>query len=150
MELLQGKKTYLAAGLLVLLGVNLILAGQPSVGMLAILQGLGLVGLGDKANRHQSEILAAIQDAGRIAVDLETKNPAALKEDGSAFVRQVMSVQELKDRLTPHGWYPPEEATAGSPPERAGWVGGTLPSAEDLDQVAQESKAAAATAGSSQ
>jgi len=137
MELLQGKKTYLAAVLLMLLGGVLISAGQPSLGMVAVLQGLGLVGLGDKANRHQSEILAAIQEAGRVAIDLENRNPMALKEDGAAFVRQVMSTQELKNRLTPH-----------PPPERAGWTSGKLPTAEDLDRVEADAKAKAATAGS--
>ena len=59
MGVLQGKKTYIAAALLVVLGVAGFLTQMSdevtSAGL--IVAGLGLVGLGAKAERHQKEIV---------------------------------------------------------------------------------------------
>jgi hypothetical protein len=76
-QFLVGKKTYLIAGLLVALGVWMVLRGQVANGMSVVLFGLGFVGLGDRANRHQSEILQAIDDMGSAIHDTVAHSPLA-------------------------------------------------------------------------
>ena len=76
-QFLAGKKTYISAGALILVGVVLVWLGQSSLGMMAVLQGFGLVGLGAKAERHQSEILQAVQDMGYTLSDLHFHSPEA-------------------------------------------------------------------------
>lgn len=60
---LKGKKTYLAAIVLVVLGVGSFLSGfgdaVTSFGLIAI--GAGFAGLGAKAQRHRAEILDVLQ-----------------------------------------------------------------------------------------
>ena len=75
---LIGKKTYLAAGGLALLGIWLVMHGFEEIGMYSILTGAAFGGLGDKANRHQAEILAAIEDAGRIRAVMKAGKPLAM------------------------------------------------------------------------
>lgn len=145
MELLKGKKTYLAAGSLVLLGAGLIWAGQPSIGMLAVLQGLGLVGLGDRANRHQSEILLAIQDAGKLALDARGGGASAAASDLAKLAAdsiQGMTLADLQERVTPRVL---DEPQAAKWPE--GYTvkdGFSVPLARALGTKPQEAAATAA------
>ena len=67
MNWLKGKKTYISAVGLVLLGVALVTRGADGIGMYCILTGAGLVGLGDRANRHRAEILQAIFEMDALA-----------------------------------------------------------------------------------
>jgi hypothetical protein len=90
-QFLAGKKTYIVAGLLVALGVLMVLKGQTTNGMSVVLFGFGFVGLGDRANRHQSEILQAIQDGGRIAIDMQTGNKPALAVDTQAALNDAVA-----------------------------------------------------------
>lgn len=77
MQLLAGRKTYIVAGALVLLGLWMVLSGAASEGMSVILFGLGFTSLGDRANRHQAEILAAIKTAGAIAIEVKSGSGGA-------------------------------------------------------------------------
>jgi hypothetical protein len=54
MNALKGKKTYIAAGLLALVGVGLIGLRQTSLGLMAICQAGAMVGLGDRVNSRRS------------------------------------------------------------------------------------------------
>ena len=56
---MKGWKTWLAAAGLCGLGVFLILKGKDDIGMVCILNGLGLVGLGSKIEKQ-----GALQQAG--------------------------------------------------------------------------------------
>ncbi len=90
MNWLKGKKTYISAGALAVLGVGLVVLRQPALGVQAICLGAGLAGLGDRANRHQAEILQTIQNAVRIATDAKAGNKAALAVDISAAAGQAL------------------------------------------------------------
>jgi hypothetical protein len=78
MKVLTGRKTYLVAAALIALGCWMVWRGSVSEGSSVILFGLGFTSLGDRANRHQAEILQAIQDAGKVALEIraDAVNPA--------------------------------------------------------------------------
>lgn len=67
LKVLEGKKTYLAAAILVVLAVAGYLSGYVSeVNAVAIgAAGFGLFGLGDKSERHFRLMLALLQDVKR-------------------------------------------------------------------------------------
>jgi hypothetical protein len=80
LNFLKGKKTYLAAGLLAALGVWTVLHGQADLGLYMIVSAAGFVGLGDRANRHQTQILSMIQAGAHVASDIRAKRAPSAAE----------------------------------------------------------------------
>jgi hypothetical protein len=147
MNWLTGKKTYIAAGALVVLGVVLVALKQTAMGLQMICVGAGFVGLGDKANRHQAEVLAAIQDAGRIVVDVKAGKP--LTADFAAAVGEGVA---LGSAFATGGVITAADGVIGPlvretilPTATVDALKAAMPSAADLDQVAKDEAAKAAT-----
>lgn len=97
---LEGKKTYLAAVALVILGILLIFAGENGTGMEAVLLGAAVAGLGDRANRHQAEILATIQDLGKLAADARSKAPAIALDDAVKVIGDALQLKSAAQAET--------------------------------------------------
>jgi hypothetical protein len=90
---LDGKKTYIAAGALAILGAVLILNGDTGTGMESILVGAALAGLGDRANRHQAEILAAVQDIGKLATDAKSGSAGITADDAIKVIGDALQLK---------------------------------------------------------
>ena len=82
---LVGKKTYIAAGVVVVLGLIAILDSNPAndfIGMSLVVMGLGLAGLGAKADRHHAEMLAHV---AQVVVDAIAKKPITVEQAQAAI-----------------------------------------------------------------
>jgi hypothetical protein len=88
----QGKKMYLGGGGLIVLGVAGAFLGRLSVtdALGAAMLGLSICGQAAKANRHQSQILAALTAAATAGADLRMGNRAGALEALQPVVREAI------------------------------------------------------------
>ncbi|ABF42403.1 hypothetical protein Acid345_3402 [Candidatus Koribacter versatilis Ellin345] len=99
MGVLQGKKTYLAGGLLMLLGVASFLTqtGDADTAAGMVIAGFGLIGLGAKAERHRREIVDTLELV-KAAIEkrpLTTEEKAALAGDVLAIGAEAATTPML-------------------------------------------------------
>lgn len=75
----RGKKTILGGALVIAGAVGGVWYGKldPTSGLTVAGIGLSIAGYGAKANRHQAELLAALQGVARIGADVRAGKPAA-------------------------------------------------------------------------
>lgn len=92
MNWLTGKKTYIATAALAIMGASLVWRGFDVIGLYCLLTAAGFIGLGDRANRHQAQVLAAIKGLGQLAADVKAGDKAAAAADGEGLVRAVAEV----------------------------------------------------------
>jgi hypothetical protein len=123
MNWLIGKKTYITAAALLMMGVSLVMRGFVELGLYCILSAAGFFGLGDRANRHQAQILAVIGDLAQLVTDAKSKAPGIALNDAAKAIGDALS------------------------PKSDAAVGAALPSSEDLDRVAEEERVKSATGG---
>jgi hypothetical protein len=72
MTWLQGKKTIIGGGLVMLGAVFAVALGRidPSFGTMLFGVGASIAGMGDKANRHQSELLTALGEVAKAGIEM--------------------------------------------------------------------------------
>ena len=81
----QGKKTILGGVLVIAAGVAGVWYGKLDAvdGLTLVGVGLSIAGYSAKANRHQAELLAALQGVGQAGVDMRAGNRAAAIQDAA-------------------------------------------------------------------
>jgi hypothetical protein len=74
----EGKKTILGGGLVMAAGVAGVALGKvdPTTGLGVVGFGLSIAGMGAKANRHQTQLLDALQTVATVAADRRAGNMA--------------------------------------------------------------------------
>jgi hypothetical protein len=80
---LKGKKTILGGGLIMAAGVAGVALGKvdPTVGLGVLGFGLSIAGAGAKANRHQAQLLTALNAVAQVAADKRAGNTQAAIHD---------------------------------------------------------------------
>lgn len=78
-----GKKTILGGGLVILAGVAGVWYGKLEAvdGVTLVGVGLSIAGFASKANRHQAELLTALEGVGQAGVDARAGNRTAAVQD---------------------------------------------------------------------
>ncbi len=94
MNWLNGKKTYIAAMALAALGIWLVLRGFVEMGMYCIMTAAGFVGLGDRANRHQAQVLTAIGDLGQVIAAAKGKQPELALDEVFKVIGDALAVND--------------------------------------------------------
>jgi hypothetical protein len=92
MKVLEGKKTYLVALVLALLGLYLGVAVDPAIGVAVILTAAGMTAIGARVTRHQREILDAVGAIRQVIVQhqpLTQQQKADLVNDAIAVAAEV-------------------------------------------------------------
>lgn len=69
MKALAGKKTYIAAVLLAVVGIYVGVVVDPSIGVAIFLSAASIAGLGDRMNRYQQELLDALDAVRKVALE---------------------------------------------------------------------------------
>jgi hypothetical protein len=93
MTVLNGKKTYIAAAALFLLGAFLIYSGSAEAGVMPIAMALGFIGLRSNQQRNAQMIARALADVKQVALDkqpLTKEQKALLIADGMQVAGDVM------------------------------------------------------------
>ena len=92
MSWLRGKKTIIGGSLVMLGAVLAVTFGHlvPELGVMVFGVGASIAGYGDKANRHQAELLAALTELQQVGVDMRTKN-AVVAISGLAGAADVLT-----------------------------------------------------------
>jgi len=95
----QGKKTIVGGGLVMAAAVAGVAYGKLGVvdGLTLLGVGLSIAGFSAKANRHQAELLTAVQGIAQIGVDVRTGN----SNQTAAVVEQVMQQIYSEARQAP-------------------------------------------------
>lgn len=90
----KGKKTILGGGVLILAGIFGVALGKVSVvdGLTLVGGGISVCGFGAKTERHQSQVLAALQAVAVAGVDLRLGNRA-----GAIAAVEPVVLQDLKE-----------------------------------------------------
>jgi hypothetical protein len=106
---LAGKKTYVAAGILILLGLAAMLDANPNndfLGISIVMFGLGLAGLGAKADRQHAEMLAHV---AKVILDAVQRQPVTADEivhalsDGQRFAEEFREAVSHSPAATKDG-----------------------------------------------
>ena len=98
MSCLKGKKTIIG-GILVMAGaVAAVFVGRldPTFGTVVFGFGASIAGYGDKANRHQAEILEALTDIAKVAADRGDKGKLAADLEIVATEARVATAGDAK------------------------------------------------------
>lgn len=87
----QGKKTILGGGLVMAAGVAGVWFGKvdPATGLGVVGAGLSIAGMGAKANRHQAQLLEALQAVSAVAADQRAGNTAAAIQDAESEALKI-------------------------------------------------------------
>ena len=87
----QGKKTILGGGLVIVAGVAGVWFGKldPISGLGVVGVGMSIAGFSAKANRHQAELLTALQGVAQIGADQRAGNRTAIIQDAEQAAGQL-------------------------------------------------------------
>ncbi len=87
----QGKKTILGGGLVMAAGVAGVWFGKldPISGLGVVGVGMSIAGFSAKANRHQEELLTALQGVAQIGADQRSGNKPAMIRDAELTAEQL-------------------------------------------------------------
>jgi hypothetical protein len=97
MKFLEGKKTYIVALVLVLLGAYLAIWYEPVTGTAVIFVGLGMTTLGTRMNRHQREVLDVLTAIRKVVVE---KQPLGI-QDKARLAGDAMSIASEFGTIAP-------------------------------------------------
>jgi hypothetical protein len=97
----QGKKTILGGVVIFAAAVAGVWFGKldPVTGVALAGAGLSVIGWGDKANRHQAQLLAVLEGVAKAGLDLRTGGPQLALQDAEATVHSL--APGLAAELTP-------------------------------------------------
>jgi hypothetical protein len=87
----QGKKTMVGGGLVMAAAVAGVWYGKldPVSGMTLLGIGLSIAGFSAKANRHQAELLTALQGVAKVGADTQAGNRTAALQDAEGTATQL-------------------------------------------------------------
>jgi hypothetical protein len=106
MRFLEGKKTMVGGALILLAAVAAVFLEQvtPVAGLALAAFGFSIVGMADKANRHQEELLLVLRDIARAGSDALANNTPALARDALDALRDgVVAGTQMTANATPAG-----------------------------------------------
>jgi hypothetical protein len=88
---LQGKKAMLGGALIAIAGISAIWMGvmSPESGLTLVGAGIAVIGFADKANRHQAELLAALEGVAKAGVQYRAGDRAAAVQEIEKTVENV-------------------------------------------------------------
>lgn len=87
----QGKKTMLGGGLVMAAAVAGVWYGKldAASGLMVLGVGLSIAGFSAKANRHQAELLTALQGVAKVGADERAGDAGAATQDAETTVKQL-------------------------------------------------------------
>jgi hypothetical protein len=99
---LAGKKTYLTAGALSILGIAVVVLrpGLEEVGVGMVIAAGSIAGLGDRLNRHQAEVLTEIRALAQLVEDAAEKKPIATISDAIQVIDDAIKLKQVMTKDT--------------------------------------------------
>jgi hypothetical protein len=101
MTWLQGKKTIIGGGLVMVGAVLAVALGRidPSFGTMIFGVGASIAGMGDKANRHQAELLVALGAVAKAGIEMRAGQSLTTVIQSAAPSAQKTAMDFLRDGI---------------------------------------------------